>query len=948
MIVDNPYIVGNPVGGTFVFTGRRDILQAVLRVLRNPYQNAITLFGQRRIGKSSVLIHLMTYLPEQGPYRVVYYDLQDKSTWSLGQLLGDLARKIAATLGIPEPDMGSDPEKTFHQVWLSDVLERLSSGEVLVLLFDEFDALADPKSEKQAGATFFPYLRDLLSVDLLRLQFVFALGRNVSDMSSIAMSLFKGVESRRVSLLEESETRKLVAISEMDGVLQWNPEAVQEVWNLTHGHPYLIEGLCYYVLENVHAENDGQIEVLLTDVQRVVDETLEASRNHLQWLWEGMGPAEKIVAAALAQAGSRSVTQEELENILRESGVRVLIRELLDAPELLQEWDLLEPTDGGYCFRVEMLRRWIMENKPLRRVQDELERIQPAADVLFQAANKLYMSGSLEEVEDLLRRAIVLNPNHLRANELLAQILLSHKRLDEAQLLLERLLRYYPAPARPILVETYLAQAQVSSDVTKQGEFYDKILQLEPGNREAYAGRVQILSQRAEVALSNGELEIAHQLFQQAGLAERATSIQMQIDSRFVQAELEVIQKLEVSQQYSLALDRAQQLAQNYPTAYPWQDLIQRLERENGLADLYQSALIALQQSDRDTAIPLLIQIVNLAPDYAEATRYLHLAVTKQDFLLDKKDLRLTDQIIERLHNPNIRWYAAGGIVIVLFFVIIWGGRLQWYTAATATPPALANPVQVLDIYGTLYYQIGSQDVKTAIPGSLIAGVPDMRVWTTDDGLATLKFFNDSVIKLGANTSILLGEAACLPNVEAVNTFIIEDGNVISLFGNACIKAATGKYQALTKDALMGVHYDDLKDSFQVDCFGPTGTCQFQESETQYELEPGQSLKYNNSVLGTITPIDYTTWEVLGNVVLPTLISTMTKTNTPSPVATETLKPTFTATVLPPPVTFTPTETYTMTPTLTPTTTFSPKPPKTERETPVSKSTPEKKPTPAP
>jgi len=69
------------------------------------------------------------------------------------------------------------------------------------------------------------------------------------------------------------------------------------------------------------------------------------------------GPAERVVIAALAQAGDRSVDENELEQILRNSGVRILIRELQNAPKILQDWDLIEPVDGGYRFRVELLRR---------------------------------------------------------------------------------------------------------------------------------------------------------------------------------------------------------------------------------------------------------------------------------------------------------------------------------------------------------------------------------------------------------------------------------------------------------------------------------------------------------------------------------------------------------------------------------------------------------------
>ena len=96
----NPYIAGNPVGTTNAFIGRDDVLRKVLLVLRSPNQNAITLFGQRRIGKTSVLENLEERLPEEGNYHPVYFDLQDKAAWTVQKVLKILARTIAESLKI--------------------------------------------------------------------------------------------------------------------------------------------------------------------------------------------------------------------------------------------------------------------------------------------------------------------------------------------------------------------------------------------------------------------------------------------------------------------------------------------------------------------------------------------------------------------------------------------------------------------------------------------------------------------------------------------------------------------------------------------------------------------------------------------------------------------------------------------------------------------------------
>ncbi len=48
------------------------------------------------------------------------------------------------------------------------------------------------------------------------------------------------------------------------------------------------------------------------------------------------------------------ISEKQLEATLKESGVRVLIRELQDAPELLGKCDIIEPIEEGCRFRVEL------------------------------------------------------------------------------------------------------------------------------------------------------------------------------------------------------------------------------------------------------------------------------------------------------------------------------------------------------------------------------------------------------------------------------------------------------------------------------------------------------------------------------------------------------------------------------------------------------------------
>ncbi len=280
--------------------------------------------------------------------------------------------------------------------------------------------------------------------------------------------------------------------------MQWTPEAVEAVWALTHGHPYLTQALCWSAWEQAHEEHDAPPPVRADDVEAAVPAALEAGRNTLEWLWDGLGPAERVVISALAQAGPRTVDEAELERLLRESGVRILIRELQNAPQTLQDWDLIEPADGGYRFRVELLRRWIAAHRPLSRVQDELDRLQPRAENLFQVAYGYYQDGSLEQAEARLREALGFNPNHIKANELLAEILIARGDLNAARDLLEKFYEFNPPAARPRLAQTYLLLARAAADEQSRLEWFEKVIGVEPGDPEARAGLEAIQKLRQE------------------------------------------------------------------------------------------------------------------------------------------------------------------------------------------------------------------------------------------------------------------------------------------------------------------------------------------------------------------------------------------------------------------------------------------------------------------
>lgn len=517
----NPYIAGNPINDPNGFFGREDVFREVMQVLRHPQSNAIVLYGQRRIGKTSVLLQLEQRLAAEGEYTPVYLDLQDKAAKPLADVLYELALRIAFKVGQAPPERSrfDDAGIYFRQTFLPAAADDAAQGG-LVLLFDEFDVLDSPQ-QTQAGQKFFPYLREWMT-EFQRVHFVFVIGRRPEDLSRETLSTFKSVRAARVSLLARGEMERLVRQSERSSNLFWEDSAIAEVWRLTQGHPYFAQLLCSVIWENVDIhDQENPLRIDQGKVQTAVSKTLEQGANAFHWIWDGLPPAERVVMAAMAEAGDVAITHEKLIEILNRSGVRLIVRELEIAPETLVEWQLLCPSDGGFRFVVPLLRHWVSIYRPLRRVKEELDRLDPLAESLFQTGQHFYRIGQIDESEAQLRQALKINPNHLKSHLSLGRILLEKGDAKQAVKILEEAYQYDQVAAKQDLVTALIAY---SDDCEEEDRLtiYNRILELDFHQPLIIERRQALWKTRAEENLRQGYDDKAFHAFVEGGDKERA------------------------------------------------------------------------------------------------------------------------------------------------------------------------------------------------------------------------------------------------------------------------------------------------------------------------------------------------------------------------------------------------------------------------------------------
>lgn len=649
--VKSPYIAGNSVGGTPAFAGRVTTLREIKRMLESEYESCLLIYGQRRIGKTSVLQQLKMELSASETYLPVFWDASTRTNSPAvvtDQIVRDLAVCMVRELQLKTPvDTDNLTAETFLRRFLPTLFEKIPPDALVVLLIDEMDTLDAAASKEPAETSFFQYLSRLIQSHPQRLKFVFVIGRHPEDLSAATTPLFKDIKNSSISLFNWTETNEVIALSEANGSLAWQTGSKERVFALTGGHPLLTQQLCEMIWLKATYKDPAAVPVItVADVDQEIEATLNSASNALEWVWQGLLPGEKVVAWAIAESQAPSTSKEQLSAILARTGIRIVIHELTAAPESLAQRDLLvERADGSYAFTVELFRRWITLRKTLAYIKRELDQLQPKAETFFNVARQYYDEGDSEQATADLKRAVNLNPYHVRANALLAQIYLEQDKLQEAQKLLEALYTFDARAAQPRLIQTLCKLADLTTVEDERLQLYNRVLEIQPSDRVALEGVKIIWGRRAEQAYTEGNLQLALSYFIQSGISERAEKVSEELKQRDLVQKVREIDNLIAQERFQDAADIATQLRKDFPSESDKIPPPAKLEEMSRIPALYAEAERAIQTHKPEEAIKPLAAIIGLLPHYHDAHRLFYAAHTGRDPAATEQQLEVQKQI---------------------------------------------------------------------------------------------------------------------------------------------------------------------------------------------------------------------------------------------------------------------------------------------------------------
>ena len=265
----NPYVAGAPVLADDMFFGRRKLVDRILQTIHN---NSLLIYGERRIGKTSIQHQIKKRLQELDDpnyvFHPVYVDLQGTPETLFFQTIAeDIFQELAPVLDGLKPGQELSGGYSYRD-FLRDVrailktLNKRTSRQVkLVLLIDEVDELNDydPRINQKLRSLFMKSFAENLVAVVSGVE----IKKHWEREGSPWYNFFEEIE---VSPLGPQDARELIE-RPINRIFKLDGGVVERIISLTAGKPYLIQKICISLVTRLHEQHRRRITI--ADVEAV-------------------------------------------------------------------------------------------------------------------------------------------------------------------------------------------------------------------------------------------------------------------------------------------------------------------------------------------------------------------------------------------------------------------------------------------------------------------------------------------------------------------------------------------------------------------------------------------------------------------------------------------------------------------------------------------------------
>lgn len=343
MTVDNPFFHRGAIRRSEEFHGRDAEIEQILGLLRNG--QSVSLIGPRRIGKSSLLLHVArprtraAFQLDRPQALFVLLDCQEFGGSPPEEVYEALLTELTDAAAQAGVDVGQVTRFGTYRS-LDRVLNHIHrEGTGVVVLLDEFEMLA---ANEKLTPYFFARLRGLTTK--YGLAYITASQRPLFDITAdeeiLSSPFFNIFVTLPLGLYSPQEAHSLLARRlEGTGVVFQEP-LCNHLLHLAGPHPFFLHIAGYHAFQAVVER--GSLE--RKDELRQLDTPIEVEADsHLSYLWQNLTPDEQYALTILEGP--------------------------VDSMRLLEQQCLVAREDGEYHYTSEILRRFVRRQEVLGVIQ---------------------------------------------------------------------------------------------------------------------------------------------------------------------------------------------------------------------------------------------------------------------------------------------------------------------------------------------------------------------------------------------------------------------------------------------------------------------------------------------------------------------------------------------------------------------------------------------------
>jgi AAA+ ATPase superfamily predicted ATPase len=373
----NPFHFGNVVIDEFA--DRESELAEVEADMRNGQD--LVIFAPRRLGKSSLVLKaaagarrkkaLVAYLNVMtAPNKTrlaerlaaaIYADvaapkakLKDKALAMFQGL------RIAPTITVDPTDgrLGfsfgvghaeADVDRTIEMLLELPAKIAAERGQRVVLIIDEFQEIVDldPDFPKLLRSVF-QTQPDVCHVYLGSKRHV------MRDLFSDANEPFwRSAKQMEIGLIPPDLFGPFIAQRFRATNKDLDQEACDQLLEITRGHPYATQELCYSLWQQTPFDGQADGELLA----RAMELVLQSEHAHFSLVWDGLAAGQRVLLEALVREPGRplSTAYRDRHQLAAPSSIQVALKALLDRELVERE------ADGGYRVMEPFLAEWLTE-----------------------------------------------------------------------------------------------------------------------------------------------------------------------------------------------------------------------------------------------------------------------------------------------------------------------------------------------------------------------------------------------------------------------------------------------------------------------------------------------------------------------------------------------------------------------------------------------------------